>query len=207
MSYALGVFRCSHDLKSAGQCRWSISIIAARRSDLSQFRGVLFPNLFPNPAAGGPLSRRLIRLSPASRSGPEGRRTSPTRWCAERSPLMPQHEQKGWRPPRIELRDPTVVAARIREHFSREQIDLLIALFSERKPMTSPGNPFTVDRSSSPHEGAADGQQRQDPTDRPAQAWRTPCHADSGRRCRWCYCCRLDGMGNDRPLVDLRPIG
>ena len=46
--------------------------------------------------------------------------------------------QKGWRPPRIELRDPTVVAARIREHFSREQIDLLIALFSERKPMTSP---------------------------------------------------------------------
>jgi hypothetical protein len=36
--------------------------------------------------------------------------------------------QKGWRPPRIELRDPTVVAARIREHFSREQIDLLIAL-------------------------------------------------------------------------------
>ena len=26
--------------------------------------------------------------------------------------------QKGWRPPRIELRDPTVVAARIREHFS-----------------------------------------------------------------------------------------
>ena len=27
--------------------------------------------------------------------------------------------QKGWRPPRIELRDPTVVAARIREHFSR----------------------------------------------------------------------------------------
>jgi len=115
--------------------------------------------------------------------------------------------QKGWRPPRIELRDPTVVAARIREHFSREQIDLLIALFSERKPMTSPGNPFTVDRSSSPHEGAADGQQRQDPTDRPAHAWRTPCHADSGRRCRWCHCCRLDGMGNDRPLVDLRPIG
>jgi hypothetical protein len=52
--------------------------------------------------------------------------------------------QKGWRPPHIELRDPTVVAARIREHFSREQIDLLIALFSERKPMTSPGNPFIV---------------------------------------------------------------
>jgi hypothetical protein len=61
---------------------------------LSQFRGVLFPNLFPNPAAGGPLSRPLIRLSPASRSGPEGRRISPTRWCAERSPLMPQHGRR-----------------------------------------------------------------------------------------------------------------
>jgi hypothetical protein len=90
----------------------------------------------------------------------------------------------------------------------REHIDLLIALFSERKPMTGPANRFTVDRSSSPHEGAADGQQRQDPTDRPAHTWRTPCHADSGRRCRRCYCCRLDGMGNDRPLVGpLRPIG
>ncbi len=73
--------------------------------------------------------------------------------------------------------------------------------------MTSPGNPFTVDRSSSPHEGAADGQQRQDPTDRPAHTWRTPCHADSDRRFPRCYCCRLDGMGNDRPLVNLRPIG
>ena len=28
----------------------------------------------------------------------------------------------------VELRDPTVVAARIREHFSREQIDLLIVV-------------------------------------------------------------------------------
>jgi hypothetical protein len=74
--------------------------------------------------------------------------------------------------------------------------------------MTSPGKSVTVDRSSSPHEGAADGQQRQDPTDRPAHTWRTPYDADSDRSFRRCYCCRLDGMGNDRPLVGpLRPIG
>src|ERR1700739_2887888 len=138
MSYALGVFRCSHDLKSAGQCRGSILIIAARRSDLSQFRGVSFPNLFPNPAAGGPLSRRSIRLSPASRTGPEGRRTSPTRWCAERSPLMPQHGR------RAGVRHVSSYAiqrwslAQIREHFSREQIDLLIALFSEKETYDDP---------------------------------------------------------------------
>jgi hypothetical protein len=96
---------------------------------------------------------------------------------------------------------------RVREHFSASKIDLLIALFSERKPMTSPGNPLTVDPSSSPHEGAADGQQRQNPTDRPAHTWPTPRHADSDRRFPRCYCCRLDGMGNDRPRVNLRPIG
>lgn len=38
--------------------------------------------------------------------------------------------QKGWRPPRIELRDPTMVAARIREHFNREQINNLITLLT-----------------------------------------------------------------------------
>ncbi len=31
---------------------------------------------------------------------------------------------------RVELGDPTVVAARIREHFNRKESDLLIALFS-----------------------------------------------------------------------------
>jgi hypothetical protein len=64
-----------------------------------------------------------------------------------------------------------------------------------------PRESVTVYRSSSPHEGAADGQQRQDPTDRPAHTWRTPHHADSGRRFRRCYCCRLGGMGNNRPFV------
>ena len=121
---------------------------------LSQFRGVLFPNLFPNPAAGGAAQHTV---NPTLASFPI--------WAGRQADLADAvvrgevtanaaARQKGWRPPRIELRDPTVVAARIREHFSREQIDLLIALFSVRKPMTSPGNPFTVDRSSSPHEGA-----------------------------------------------------
>ena len=207
MSYALGVFRCSHDLKSAGQCRWSISIIAARRSDLSQFRGVLFPNLFPK-SRGRRAAQQTVNPTLASFPIWAGRQADLADAVVRgKVTANAAAQQKGWRPPRIELRDPTVVAARIREHFSREQIDLLIALLSEMKPMTSPGDPFIVDRSSSPHEGAADGQQRQDPTDRPAHTWRTPCHADSGRRCRWCYCCRLDGMGNDRPLVDLRPIG
>ena len=50
--------------------------------------------------------------------------------------------------------------------------------------MCEPRHPFIVGRSSSPDEGAADGQPRQDPTDRPAHAWRTPGHADRDRRCR-----------------------
>jgi hypothetical protein len=97
---------------------------------LSQFRGVLFPNLFPNPAAGGPL-KQTVNLTLASFPIWAGRQ-------ADLADAVVRGEvtanaaarQKGWRPPRIELRDPTVVAARIREHFSREQIDLLIAMFS-----------------------------------------------------------------------------
>ena len=64
-----------------------------------------------------------------------------------------------------------------------------------------------VDRSSSPDEGAADGQHRKDPTDQPADAGRTPCHVDSGRRSR---CLDRSGgsrVGDDGPLVGLWPIG
>src|SRR6516162_5785649 len=79
---------------------------------------------------------------------------------------------------------------------------------TDKETYGEPRESVTVDRSSSLHEGAADGQPRQDPTDRPAYTWRTPCHADSDRRFRRCYCCRLDGMGNNRPLAGpLRPIG
>ena len=63
-----------------------------------------------------------------------------------------------------------------------------------------------VDRSSSPDEGAADGQHRQDPTDQPADAWRTSCHVDSGRRFR---CFDRGGGGDvdaDGPLVRIWPI-
>ena len=56
-------------------------------------------------------------------------------------------------------------------------------------------------------EGAADGQHRKDPTDRPADAGRTPCHVDSGRRSR-CFD-RSGGsrVGHDGPLVGVWPIG
>jgi len=63
-----------------------------------------------------------------------------------------------------------------------------------------------VDRSSSPDEGAADGQRRQNPTDQPADAGRTPCHVDSGRRFRCCDRGGGGGVGDDGPLVGLRPI-
>jgi hypothetical protein len=63
-----------------------------------------------------------------------------------------------------------------------------------------------VDRSSSPDEGAADGQRRQDPTDQPADAWRTPCHVDRSRRFRCFDRGGGGGVGDDGPLVGLRPI-
>lgn len=63
-----------------------------------------------------------------------------------------------------------------------------------------------VDRSSSPDEGAADGQHRQDPTDQSADAWRTPCHVDSGCRFRCFDRGGGGGVGDDGPLVGLWPI-
>jgi hypothetical protein len=63
-----------------------------------------------------------------------------------------------------------------------------------------------VDRSSSPDEGAADGQHRQDPTDQPADAWRTSRHVDSGRRFR-CFDRGGGGdVGDDGPPVRIWPI-
>jgi hypothetical protein len=67
-------------------------------------------------------------------------------------------------------------------------------------------NASIVDRSSSPDKGAADGQHRQDPTDQPPDAWRTPCHVDSGRRYRCFDCGGGGGVGDDGPLVGLWPI-
>jgi hypothetical protein len=68
------------------------------------------------------------------------------------------------------------------------------------------GSASIVDRSSSPDEGAADGQSRQDPTHQPADAWRTPCHVDSRPRFRCFDRGGGGGMGDDGPLVGLRPI-
>ena len=68
------------------------------------------------------------------------------------------------------------------------------------------GSASIVDRSSSPDEGAADGQPRQDPTHQPADAWRTPCHVDSRPRFRCFDRGGGGGMGDDGPLVGLRPI-
>ena len=63
--------------------------------------------------------------------------------------------------------------------------------------------PLSWMRSSSPDEGDADGQQRQDPADRPAYASRTPEVADRDGRCRGCHYRGGDGLGNGEPLVDL----
>ena len=63
-----------------------------------------------------------------------------------------------------------------------------------------------VDRSSPPDEGAADGQPRQDPTYRPADAWRTPCHVGSRPDFRCFDRGGGGGVGDDGPLVRLWPI-
>jgi hypothetical protein len=49
LGYELGVngFRCSADLKSAGQRRSGVPAVAPCCTDLRQFHGVLFPNLVP----------------------------------------------------------------------------------------------------------------------------------------------------------------
>ena len=49
MSYAPAVFRCSHGLKGAGQSRLGVPSLPPCRTHSRRFRGVLFPNLFPNP--------------------------------------------------------------------------------------------------------------------------------------------------------------
>ncbi len=49
MSYALAVFGCSRDLKSAVQRGSGVQPVAPCRIDLRRFRSVLFPNLFPIP--------------------------------------------------------------------------------------------------------------------------------------------------------------
>ena len=59
-----------------------------------------------------------------------------------------------------------------------------------------------VDRSTAPDEGAADGQFRQDPTDRPAYASRASCHVGSGRHFRCCDGSGCDGMGDGGPFVE-----
>src|SRR5882757_582834 len=48
MSYAPGVFPCPPSLKSAGQRRSGIWLVAPHRTDSGWFHRVLFPNLFPN---------------------------------------------------------------------------------------------------------------------------------------------------------------
>ena len=62
---------------------------------------------------------------------------------------------------------------------------------------------YIVGGSSSPDEGASDGQQRQNPTEGTAHVGRTPRRADSDRRCRWCRCGGRACVGADRPLVDI----
>jgi hypothetical protein len=71
-----------------------------------------------------------------------------------------------------------------------------------RRPASAP----IVYRSTSPDEGAADGQHRQDPTDRPAHASRAPCHMGSGRHFRRRDCSGRDGVGGDGPVVELCSI-
>src|SRR3984893_178669 len=68
------------------------------------------------------------------------------------------------------------------------------------------GSASILDRSSSPDEGAADGQPRQDPTHQPADPWRTPCHVDSHPRFRCVDCGGGGSVGDDGPLVGLWPI-
>jgi hypothetical protein len=98
---------------------------------LSQFRGVLFPNLFPNPC-GRWAAQQTANPTLASFPIWAGRQADLAGAVVRREVTAnAAARQKGWRPPRIELGDPTVVAARIREHFSREQIDLLIALLAK----------------------------------------------------------------------------
>ena len=68
------------------------------------------------------------------------------------------------------------------------------------------GGALIVGPSTSPDEGAADGQHRQDPTDRPAYAPRAPCHVGSGRHSRGGDCSGSDDLGDGGQLVELCSI-
>ena len=68
------------------------------------------------------------------------------------------------------------------------------------------GGALIVGRSTSPDEGAADGQHRQDPTDRPAYASRAPCHVGSGRHSRGGDCSGRDDLGDGGQRVELCSI-
>jgi hypothetical protein len=75
MSYAPGIFGCSCGLKFVGHRVSGVRLVASCRTDLERFRGVWFPNLFPD-LAGTKLidGKRTPRCLPRVIVAPSGSR-------------------------------------------------------------------------------------------------------------------------------------